>query len=338
MTDDDVSGLQQQVESLIASNEQLMRENEVFLSYLNRHMPDASEQMAVEEDEGRKGRLGKKTQKKTKAKPVALTWDQKVDIARGELEEIKKDAVETERNSVRMIDTLKALLEQTDVRIAEMKKEAYEFKRDIVVGAENFRSGRTMAEKVIRYMEEKLRQKDSLIEKLRLKNSSLKAQVKQMQSHLQQKQETGDVLHYIDFHQLQIENKQFAAKIEEKNGELLALKSTTANTVLMLTNLKQQLSAATKEVTSLKTQIKQRTELLAKLHSNSAVASLDSTKSLKLSAKLKVQAEDQADMPSVMDYLNLKGREFDLSREVANWQRKLEIAEMASRRPVAEDE
>jgi hypothetical protein len=63
--------------------------------------------MAVEEDEGRKGRLGKKTQKKTKAKPVALTWDQKVDIARGELEEIKKDAVETERNSVRMIDTLK---------------------------------------------------------------------------------------------------------------------------------------------------------------------------------------------------------------------------------------
>jgi hypothetical protein len=36
---------------------------------------------------------------------------------------------------------LQALLEQTDVRIAEMKKEAYEFKRDIVVGAENFRTG-----------------------------------------------------------------------------------------------------------------------------------------------------------------------------------------------------
>ena len=31
---------------------------------------------------------------------------------------------------------------------------------------------------------------------------------------------------------------QFAAKIEEKNSELLALKSTTANTVLTLTNLK----------------------------------------------------------------------------------------------------
>jgi hypothetical protein len=31
------------------------------------------------------------------------------------------------------------------VRIAEMKKEAYEFKRDIVVGAENFRTGTSVA-------------------------------------------------------------------------------------------------------------------------------------------------------------------------------------------------
>lgn len=45
------------------------------------------------------------------------------------------------------------------MRIAELKKEAYEFKRDIVVGAENFRTGKTMAENVIRYMEDKLRLK-----------------------------------------------------------------------------------------------------------------------------------------------------------------------------------
>ena len=40
-----------------------------------------------------------------------------------------------------------------------------------------------------------------------------------------------DVLHYIDFHQLQIENKQYVAKIEERNQELLKLKMTTGSTV-----------------------------------------------------------------------------------------------------------
>lgn len=55
---------------------------------------------------------------------------------------------DTKRNSEKLIDTLKAVLEETDIRIADLKKEAYEFKRDIVVGAENMRTGNTMAEKV----------------------------------------------------------------------------------------------------------------------------------------------------------------------------------------------
>lgn len=57
---------------------------------------------------------------------------------------------DTKRNSEKLIDTLKAVLEETDIRIADLKKEAYEFKRDIVVGAENMRTGNTMAEKVKR--------------------------------------------------------------------------------------------------------------------------------------------------------------------------------------------
>jgi hypothetical protein len=40
------------------------------------------------------------------------------------------------------------VLEETETRIAELKKDAYEFKRDVVVGGENPRTGRTVAEKV----------------------------------------------------------------------------------------------------------------------------------------------------------------------------------------------
>ena len=58
---------------------------------------------------------------------------------------MSKEVEETKRSSEKLIDTLKAVLEETDVRIAELKKDAYEFKRDIVVGAENFRTGKTMA-------------------------------------------------------------------------------------------------------------------------------------------------------------------------------------------------
>jgi hypothetical protein len=59
------------------------------------------------------------------------------------------------------------VLEETDVRIAELKKDAYEFKRDIVTGAENFRTGKTIAEKAVRYMEEKLNAKAAIAEMTR---------------------------------------------------------------------------------------------------------------------------------------------------------------------------
>jgi hypothetical protein len=42
-------------------------------------------------------------------------------------------------------------------------------------------------------MEEKLRQKDSVIEKLRLKNSTIKAQIVKMEQQLAHKEEMGEV-------------------------------------------------------------------------------------------------------------------------------------------------
>ncbi len=55
---------------------------------------------------------------------------------------------------------------------------------------------------------------------------------------LKQKEEMGEVLHAIDFDQLQIENSQFLSKIDEKNSELAALKLKTAHILQKLNNYK----------------------------------------------------------------------------------------------------
>ena len=91
------------------------------------------------------------------------------------------------------------------MRIAQVKKDVYEFRREIVIGGESARTGKIVAEKVIRYFEEKLRAKDSMIDKLKLKNSSLKVQVQKLDKSLGEKAEMGEVLHAIDFDQLDIE-------------------------------------------------------------------------------------------------------------------------------------
>merc|ERR1719159_1896053 len=156
--------------------------------------------------------------------PTALTLEEKDRIGRQEVDALNKDIEQTKRTSEQNLDILRALMEETDIRTAEVKRDAYEFRRDIVVGAENPRTGKTMAEKVLKYMEDKLTQKDTLINKLLMKNQAYKISIKQKDKQLRSKQETGDDLQYIDFHQLQIENQQFSMKIDEAYQELSNLK------------------------------------------------------------------------------------------------------------------
>jgi hypothetical protein len=319
-----------QLEELVRENERLKKENDLMESYLRRNSQSAT---GAEEEEQK----GKKNARQRKQRQMqTLTMDQKNDIASAELEEVQKEVEETKRSSERLIDTLRAVLEETDIRIAELKKDAYEFKRDIVVGAENFRTGKTMAEKVIRYMEDKLRQKDSIIEKLRLKNATLKSQAQKVDAQLRQKEEMGDVLHYIDFHQLQIENKQYVAKIEERNDELLKLKMTTGNTVQVLNNLKRKLNNLISESEWLKNEIKTRTELCAKIKEDNKRVQVEIGKASRTNKQLQTQLEAATDMPEVLDYVKQKAEVYELQQAVRNWERKVEIAELALKRMKSE--
>eukprot|EP01029_Cantina_marsupialis_P003817 TRINITY_DN13848_c0_g1_i1.p1 TRINITY_DN13848_c0_g1~~TRINITY_DN13848_c0_g1_i1.p1 ORF type:complete len:334 (+),score=123.73 TRINITY_DN13848_c0_g1_i1:119-1120(+) len=319
-----MSLIRENLKAVLKENEQLAQENEVLGRYAKRHEDEIEELVFAEESK-------KRNRKKGRA-PQTLTVDQKLDLTSSELEHQQRSMEECKKNSEKLIDTLKAVIEATDVRIAELKKDAYEFKRDIVVGAEHARTGKTVAEKVVHYMEDKLRQKDQFIDKLRLKNSTLRSHAAKAEHQLRHKEEMGDALHYIDFHQLQIENKQYLAKIEEKNQELLSLKMTTGNTVQVLNELKKKLSDLLTESEWLNKEIRQRTELLSKIDAELGRVESDIAKETVKVTKLKELQEGTEDMPTVMDYVKQKAEMNELRSAVKQWERKLEILEVWAQR------
>ena len=136
-----------ELDRILRENQLLQQENEIFEAYLKR----ASKKLDLDGEDEKK----EKRNKRKLRGHVSLSIEQKSQICSAEYEEKQKEIADTKANSEKLIDTLRAVLEETDIRIAELKKDAYEFKRDIVVGAEIFRNGKTMAEKVIKYMEDK---------------------------------------------------------------------------------------------------------------------------------------------------------------------------------------
>jgi predicted RNase H-like nuclease (RuvC/YqgF family) len=140
---------------VITKNEQLERENALFASYLERVAPSTG----AEEDDAPEATPTAKKGKSKVVLPKEVALEQKTELAQQEVDDLKDEIELTKAESEKLLDRLQAITEECDMRIAQVKKDVYEFRREIVIGGESARTGKIVAEKVIRYFEEKLRAK-----------------------------------------------------------------------------------------------------------------------------------------------------------------------------------
>ena len=229
--------LSQRLEAIEKDNEQIKRENQLFQSYILRRNKD---ERKYEEDETEVAKQKTKKKRNQGDRVLKLTAEHKYEIANKELETLKMNIEEGREKSETLLERLKAILEGTDLSIAEIRKEAFDFGR-FLSAAENGRTGKYDAEKLMKYMDDKFKSKELLIDKLQLKNVSLKTQIMKAETQIKHKEEMGDDLKFIDFHQLQIENKKHVKDIDERNKKLLALKLNAGKTVQTLNGLKKKL-------------------------------------------------------------------------------------------------
>ena len=95
-------------------------ENSVYQKYYDRKIGE----MGVEEEDKKKAKS-----KNRRQPPSTLNIDQKYDIAIAVQEELYNDIEKNKKNYEKMKDTLRAVLEETEIRISELKRDAYEFKK-----------------------------------------------------------------------------------------------------------------------------------------------------------------------------------------------------------------
>jgi len=363
MTDQELQDLMQNLKD---HNENLDIENELYESYYQRTNPyvmklnklnDASaDQNAKQEvnlesaldewelqkklkkrqqqNNRRDDRKKKRKDEKEEEKPMLLTVDQKLEIIGRAHDELKEKIEKKKDKWERAIDEIKAELEEIDLRLIDMNKTIADFNRDFASTTTSGKSKRTSkinAERLIKYFEDRMRLKDAIIEKCRLKKTTLKIQKNKLYIQLKQKEEMGEVLHAIDFDQLQIENKQYLAKIDERNAELIKLKMTAGRTIQILNKYKNNLQQCSQEYEKLKTEIAQRKEIYSKLKAEEAKVTSEKEKAEKVNVSFKKKI-DEYRVPMVMEYIDLKIEQNELQKKLKNWKIKVEIAEMALKR------
>ena len=239
-----VDDLVQRLEAMEKNNEQIKRENQLFESFILRRQKE--HRKSEEEIAARYKQVKQKYGDK-----LMLSAERKYEIASQELTTLKLNIDEGRTKSETLLERLKAILEGTDISIAEIRKEAFDFGR-FLSSAENGRIGKYDAEKLAKYTWDKALQKEAQIEKLTQKNVTLKVAILKAEAQIKQKEEMGDDLKFIDFHQMQIANKKHVKEIEERNKKLIKLKLSCGSTTQTLTRLKKNLADAEQRAATFK--------------------------------------------------------------------------------------
>uniref|UniRef100_A0A7S0UUC6 Cilia- and flagella-associated protein 263 n=1 Tax=Polytomella parva TaxID=51329 RepID=A0A7S0UUC6_9CHLO len=313
------------LQQLLRENEFLQREHLLFESFLSK--VDLSKLGVSLDDEKQQKKKPTKKGKGVEIKKETfqrLTDEEKNDLVSQEIELVQNEINSIKKAGEKDIDDIKTLMEEVDMRIAETKKDTYEFKRDIIIASENPRSGKVVAEKMIRFMEDKLRAKDATIDKLRLKNTTTKALITKLEHQLAHKEEMGEVLHLVDFDQLKIENQQYMEKIEERNSELLKLKLSTSRTVQVLNDLKSRLSELSGVGVRLRRQIAERQADLSRFGAEHERVEEQLKRSEVAVRKLRAE-QDDIDNPSIVEYIKLKHDVMELEKQLVDLKRKVSI-------------
>jgi chromosome segregation ATPase len=190
------------------------------------------------------------------------------------------------------------------------------------------RTHKLVGEKIERYFNERIKSRESLINKLRDRSSGLKRQITRLETQLRQKEEMGETLHEVDFNQLKIENKQYLDKIDEKNIELILLKRQVGKATQSLNRFKDELHKQAKELVDIEQRIDKQSNLFTHAEQEMIDANYEQSRAAKVHHHLAEQT-DNYQVPEVLDYVKKKALLYNLERDCEVWERKVEIASVS---------
>ncbi|NXI53972.1 CC113 protein, partial [Chloroceryle aenea] len=259
---------------------------------------------------------------------VGLTVEQKCELAERELTEVKDEIQRINEDLEQTLQNLEAVIEEADVWWTDIKKAIRDFEKDISSSISSQKGNIIASEKLLRYMEEKNRQRDLLRVKFCCENYLLKSYKKKLQQQLRQKEQTGETLCEVHLQQLHVRNAQYQDEIDEKNQELLQLKQTSGKTVQVLNFYKRKLQDTMEMSMSLMKDIAQRKEFLEKIEREAALVEKQRAKAESVNQKLRSQLSDYS-VPPVLSYVQKKMAVTNLEKSLRAWERKVAVAEMS---------
>ena len=219
--------------TLLKRQKMLLNEKLIFTHYFNRVYDEEVKRNPNFEDyfNERKSNLNK---------IPTLDLAKKYDVVHSELQNAHTKWETFEKRKDERTDELLAQNQEVISHIKDIKMEVYELNRKI--DSQSYKkNGKISYDIFKKFFEEKFKKLENLAKKYKDQIGSLNKQIVVATKKIEKK-DANNELQFIDFHQLQIENKKYVKEVDEKNKLLLKLKMTIGKITQDKNNYKHSLS------------------------------------------------------------------------------------------------
>jgi hypothetical protein len=242
----DDKNLQAKHSTLLKKQKHLLNEKLIFTHYFNR-VYDEECRKSFNFEEYFKNRMAHEREIGT------LDINQKYDVVHSELQNAHTKWETFEKRKDEKTDELLAQNQEVISHIKDIKMEVYELNRKIDTQSEN-KNGKISADVFKKFFEDKFKKLNNMIKKYKEQVENLNKQIVVATKKIEKK-DSNNELQFIDFHQLQIENKKYVKEVDEKNKLLLKLKMTIGKITQDKNNFKKKLNDELKELEDNKKEI-----------------------------------------------------------------------------------
>ncbi|XP_060784224.1 coiled-coil domain-containing protein 113 [Neoarius graeffei] len=323
--------LKQQVEELRYSNEVLQTENKMFESCLSRLDSLSLASELVPQMEKGAGHGGKSEGRETSQEPpTLLKLEQKYYIAVCELKETQKDLEQLSSSLSRNHKYYEAAIKDSDIRLIEIKRERHDFDEFVAKTHQNTPVLAQRAQKVIRYIEWKIKAKNALTERTRRRIAFLRMQSRKRQRMVHQKEQMQETLCKIDLEYLKQKNIQSQELLQNIQKQLRCDRMLVRKSQRDLNVHKERLKKETEESKSLSRNLASHEEKLSKIREQQQKVETKRAQAEALNQKLKAQMADFR-VPDVMRYVEAKATNDQLRKTVKSLERQARVAKMMSK-------
>ena len=229
----DQKNYQNKESTLLKRQKLLLNEKLIFTHYFNRVYDEEIKRNPNFEDYF--------NEKKSNLNKIPLLdIGKKYDVVHSELQNAHTKWETFEKRKDERTDELLAQNQEVISHIKDIKMEVYELNRKI--DSQSYKkNGKISYDVFKKFFDEKFKKLENLAKKYRDQIGSLNKQIIIATKKIEKK-DANNELQFIDFHQLQIENKKYVKEVDEKNKLLLKLKMTIGKITQDKNNYKNRLS------------------------------------------------------------------------------------------------